>query len=510
MRIILRQTFPFGRFHANPWRMFPFEDPHGEWPPSPWRLLRAILARSYQWERECGINGVAWREQIVRTFCTSRIKWSLPPFSWRGPGLFQYQPAVFEWNPPNLTKNKGAVKKYRSTLTRDNFWIIGDSVCKSEINVIWWLIENIEWSPDLFKWLDASLDRIIYFGRAESITEIRRVEELPANAEINCVLEETPMPNTFPVLTPMLDATLEQVQACTDDLSVAGSTIPPGAQWLYAKRPAKPAIKVPSSRRKLNQPTSLIQFAIGSRVSPLHKSIVILTQRFRGRVIREFLGTDWRRASTEQKEAARLLTGKEIDGKPLQDHQHRHARFAILFDERTDKAARLVVWRNLPFTDDEQRAILNAAEQELQITFGKVRRKNPWAIRLVPLDSQVPPPRGFDMQTYCQWKTTTLYVPPRYVYDRQGRIRPGETPEAQLQRELNNQGLNTDGLTIELNDQEPKWARVHEPRRNRNGSTNSERRGYDVSLIIDTPIRGPIALGHSSHFGLGLFLPIHK
>lgn len=47
MRVILRQTFPFGRFHATPWKVFPFDDPHGEWPPSPWRLVRGLLARSF-------------------------------------------------------------------------------------------------------------------------------------------------------------------------------------------------------------------------------------------------------------------------------------------------------------------------------------------------------------------------------------------------------------------------------------------------------------------------------
>ncbi len=39
MPLILEQSFPLGRFHATRWNQNPFEDPYGEWPPSPWRLL---------------------------------------------------------------------------------------------------------------------------------------------------------------------------------------------------------------------------------------------------------------------------------------------------------------------------------------------------------------------------------------------------------------------------------------------------------------------------------------
>jgi CRISPR-associated protein Csb2 len=52
MQIVLKQTFPLGRFHATPWRVNPYDDPHGEWPPSPWRLVRGVVARWYQWWRE--------------------------------------------------------------------------------------------------------------------------------------------------------------------------------------------------------------------------------------------------------------------------------------------------------------------------------------------------------------------------------------------------------------------------------------------------------------------------
>lgn len=506
MRVVLRQTFPLGRFHANPWRVFPFEDPHGEWPPSPWRLLRAILARSHQFERERGVRCEAWRESFVRSFSTSTLGWCLPPFSWRGPGLRQYQPATFEWDPPGRRKGE---RTYRPTLIRDNFWVVGSPEAESHSGILWWIIDGERWSEDELGWLDACLERMIYFGRAEAITEIQRVEELPEDADTNCVLEQLPSSESVPVLVPTADVTLKQVQAVTDDPSIASSTVPPGARWLHAKRPSKPPAKVPRSRPQMKKPTRLVQFAIGARVSPPRKSTVVLTQRFRGRVIREFLAGSWQRANTAQREAARLLSGKEADGSPLQDHRHPHARFGIIFNQETGEAARLLVWRGQPFADDEQRAILNAAELELQLSFAKAGARDPWTTRLVPLDSQVPPPPGFGSRTYSRWETVTPYVPPRHVYNRKGQIKPGESPEEQLRIELARQGYDTTGLTIGVDIQAAEWTRVHRPRRSRDDPANTERRGYHALLMFNTPVRGPISVGHSSHFGLGLFLGVN-
>ena len=511
MQVVFRQTFPLGRFHANPWRVFPFEDPHGEWPPSPWRLLRAILAKSYQLERELGVPCQTWRGSLIRAFCTSTFRWSLPPFSWRGPGIRQYQPADFGWEPASRTKRvEGRLvngkKMYRPTLARDNFWVVDHSGTDSSSGVVWWILEGEQWFEGDFGCLDASLDRMTYFGRAEAITEIRRVENLSENIRVNCVLEPNPSSGSVPVLAPMVGATLEQIQAITDAPSVKESTVPPGARWLHARRPIRPqAIRRRSSRR-MREPARVVQFAVGSRVSPPTKSVVILTQRFRGRVIREFLRGSWHRANMEEREAARLLSGKEADGTPLRDHQHPHARFGILFNRETGRAARLLVWRNQPFTDAEQCAIMNAAERPLPLAFAKSGGRELWTVQLLPLDSRVPPPVGFGERACRRWETVIPYVPPRHAYDRKGRVRPGESSGEQIRLELTRLGYDTGGLMIEVNDEDVEWIRVHKPRRLRDEPTNTERMGYHIRLTFDAPVRGPISLGHSSHLGLGLFI----
>ena len=49
MPVTLKLTFPGGRYHATPWGRHVNEGVP-EWPPSPWRLLRALVA---VWKRTC-------------------------------------------------------------------------------------------------------------------------------------------------------------------------------------------------------------------------------------------------------------------------------------------------------------------------------------------------------------------------------------------------------------------------------------------------------------------------
>src|SRR5436190_12457233 len=91
MALILDQRFLLGRFHATRWNQNPFEDPHGEWPPSPWRLLRALAARWAQYSRETGDDDPKGRDELLRSLARQPPAFRLPESSWRGPDLRQYQ-----------------------------------------------------------------------------------------------------------------------------------------------------------------------------------------------------------------------------------------------------------------------------------------------------------------------------------------------------------------------------------------------------------------------------------
>ena len=83
-----------------------------------------------------------------------------------------------------------------------------------------------------------------------------------------------------------------------------------------------------------------------------------------------------------------------------------------------------------------------------------------------------------------------------------------ETIAAQVQRELKLQGVLDFGNSAIRVIGGPVWVAVHIPASKRDQRAFvGNRPGYRVRIELSEPVSGPILLGHSSHFGLGLFAP---
>jgi len=591
MKIVLRQEFPIGRFHATPWRVNPFDDPHGEWPPSPWRLVRAVTARWYQWAREAAEEpDVAQLEKLQAALCKSTYAFHLPPGSRKGTPLRQYHPTEFAMDPPNwrdvgvfartpkvpkrgkkgqqgekeLSEDEKKIEKqvkelkikklsldiadggrwtievkalkqaarddanikrletilgeptegwrriadagrrsYGTSLVQDNYWCIPPG------EPVWWFIEGSEWTDDLREVLVRCLERMTYFGRAETLTRIRVANESAAVPEANCRLTDKRGAGAAPVLSPLATATREDIERTTDDTEAVKRAVPPGAQWLYAVRPERPAARerrrVPEHRPACH----LMQFAIGWSVAPERRAIVRLTARFRGAVLRELLrlktgdaSANWTRASRDVREAVADMTGKDANGDALKGH--RHTEFLAWCED--DQPTRVLVWRgSRTFDADEQEAILLAAARDVSLAAAG-SESDEWKVRLVPLDRAVPPPPGFGSQSSKVWESVTPYVPPRH-HLRGGKEREGESMAEQIRREVQGREIAQD-VEVELVGT-PQWVSVHVPRREaKKRAFSGDRRGQMVRLRFTAPVVGPIRLGHSSSFGLGLFRPI--
>lgn len=503
MRLVLQQSFPLGRFHATPWRVNPFDDPYGEWPPSPWRLTRAVVARWYQWRRE---TAGTWPkdeiESLIRALCRSDYYFHLPEQARQFVILRQYQPMEFGWNP--ATKKAAGTKSYGTSLTQDNAW------CVPPDEDLFWFIEGNGWTPELVEVLDRCLERIVYFGRAEAWTSICRTDKAPVSA--NVTLSEGKVSGGLaPVLVPSPDAVRTDIERVTQD-SRAARNIPQGARLLYARRPSRPPAREISRRAQTRPDAHLIQFALGWAVAPERRVTVRLTARFRAAVLRNLIrmktkgaAVRWSDAPTGVRDAIAGMTGKDFQGVPLRGPRA-HAEFLLWWDG--DVPTRLLVWRGArPFDEDEQESILCAAAQELSWA-ATGPDAEAWKIKLIPLDTAVAPPPGFDGVSATTWRTLTPYVPPRH-YLRGGRVRVSETIENQVRRELATRGYapSTKLLTVEEIGQ-PTWVAVHVPRREAESrSAIGDRRGYWLRLRFSEPIAGPVRLGHSSNFGLGLFAP---
>ena len=234
-----------------------------------------------------------------------------------------------------------------------------------------------------------------------------------------------------------------------------------------------------------------------------------MTDRFRGRAVRSLAriltgdsSATWQRASRDIRRRLAGLIGKDAGGRPLEGH--RHAHFVVWFED--GRPARLLVWRSEPFDEQEREAILRASEQDLSWA-APGQTQDAWRVRLVPLDSAVAPPPGFDREPAEIWESVTPYVPPRHRFRRNGRERESESVEAQINREIMARGLPNEGMIVDTIG-DPRWVAVHIPRNKRSKRPFlGDKMGFVLRLIFPEPIPGPLMLGHSATFGMGLFRP---
>jgi CRISPR-associated protein Csb2 len=458
MQLVLRQLFPLGRFHATLWRANPFDDPYGEWPPSPWRLTRAVVARWYQWRRETvGTWPEDELENLIRALCSSNYRFYLPEQARRSLILRQYQPVEFGWNP--AAKKAPATRSYGTSLIQDNAW------CIPPDEDLFWFVEGDSWTPELAEILDRCLERIVYFGRAEALTRIFRTDEAPISA--NVMLNESRNSGSLaPVLIPCLGTSRTDVERVTLDPQAARN-IPQGARVMYANRPQRLPVRERPVRQRTEPDCNLVQLALGWAVPPEPRAVVRLTARFRSAVLRNLIlikttgGTArWSGAPLSVRNGIADMTGKDAEGAPLRGPR-RHAEFFAWGNGSAP--TRLLVWRQpRPFDEDERSAILDAASKEISWAAAG-DDADAWKIKLVPLDAAVPPPPGFDNRSYASWASLTPYVPPRH-HLRGGKPRPPESIENQIRRELGLRGVaGAENVRIEIRG--PQWVSVHVPRR---------------------------------------------
>lgn len=518
MPITLEQRFPLGRFHATRWNQNAFEDRHGEWPPSPWRLLRTLAARWFQYSRETGDENEAMRDELLRQLATMPPAFHVPLLTWRGePVPRQYVPTGlddhYKYKKDKLTKKNVIDYSYKAvstTLIPDHFRAIAPD------QSLYWIWDKVELSREQLRLLDDLLNRIVYFGRAESFCRIRRTDQA-SGLRPNCVLDPTAKDHA-PVLvaTPDTKLDLSILLASTDDRLLAGRTIPPGTTWLYAKLPQRPAIR-PSQIHGLQLPENkrVIQFAVGGRVFPPLAQWIRVTERFRGIALKQLAlllsnGRISRFAElpAHDRQSFSIFSGKSSDASPLKCHDHPY--FAICPDLQ-HQPTRLLCFRRTPFTAHEVAALLKAAEEVIHWQ----PQNREWSLRLVPLPFETPIPPAVDPSSpgFSSWVSKTPFVAPgnRRRFRRNGRLRTGETPAKLLEKLLAKEGYPQAEIESLSAVDFAEWVAIHETHTERIARRESRgralRMGQRFRIKFAEPVSGPICLGHSSHFGLGLFAP---
>jgi len=527
----LRLRFPGGRYHATPWGHHVNEG-QIEWPPSPWRLLRALVA--------CGFATQSWNEiPPTARQLLEKLAGTLP--SYRLPSASAAHSRHFM---PTGSLEKGREK---TTLVFDTWADLGDDAVE-----VHWDCKLAEEETIL---LGQIADCLGYLGRSESWVEAELVTSTPATLNafdafphrdgiwpgpeweqlslmaavsppeygqwrqnaVNRALAPLPLPGgSRKPSAKLLKDRAKAVAPYPEDLvdCLLKDTAwwkqhrwsqPPGSQRVvYWRRSGALEVGVP--QRRARHPVRRVQMMLLALTTPsgnrsalppcsrtlpqaelLHRAIV-------GRV------AQGRRVQCPE------LTGRDEQGKPLRDG-HRHAHILPVDLDGDGHLDHIIVYAPMGFGEDAQRAIrtlrrtwTKGGAGDLQVALAGSGDLE--ALRWLPdpLDRRVEqllaPPGGART-----WVSVTPFVPPRFV-----KRRGANTFVGQVNAELASRGLP---LVAELEmlpaSTDTLGFRHFVRRRQHGGAPPPLDVGFALRLRFTEPVQGLMTLGYASHFGLGLF-----
>lgn len=516
--LTIRFRFLTGRYHGTPWGAHVNEGAI-EWPPSPWRVLRALIA--------VGFTRAGWKDvpAAARTMLQELSK-EIPDV---------------HLPPANAAHTRHYMPPYQGNTTKvfDTFAQVGDCPL-----VLQWPIEPTE--PTLAL-LDNLLHDMPYLGRAESWVEAERVSAVPEGLSRCTCSEICPGPGVerVPLLAPELmdryvswrqealesekaralselmakarvkgkplptalgKKDLERIEAIfppdivealladTKTLQSQGWSQPPGSRWVSFWRPIRSLRAVHESPRFIsrNKRPTVALLALASdttngqalppirdalwRLEALHDALVSCSDRKDGRG------------------PSPVLAGK-MDGRPLEGHQHA-TLIPLTLDRHGNRLDHVLVFAPMGF-DSPARAALSKVSRTwaknlptIFVTLAGMGDR-PDFEKLVPA-----------VRRSRVWETTTPFVPPRHP-----KARGKDTLEEQVQAELERRGLPRATTVTLLPDQRIAFRGF---RRVRRDPKRLPPVGFATGLRLEfsEAVQGPINLGYESHFGLGCFRPI--
>lgn len=481
--IAIKLRFLAGRFHATPWGRHVNEGV-AEWPPSPWRLLRALIAVA----RRARPDGVteSHLQRLVEAL-------SAPP-------EFHLPPATTAHTRHYDQANDGV--KFFDTFV---------AVAPREEVVCQW--PDVELAEEDRRMLRALLVSLNTFGRAESWCEAGLCDgaELP---EPNCklLLSGETLSGREPVRVLLPDAaTVELLNALTietAEMRAQKMLDPPGARWVtYARRsdaltPRRTAPKRPAA----NPPkVTVARYALDSIVLPLTKDSLILGEQVRIEALRLRGGVV--RNAAKRASHSEALTGKAIDGTPLEGHEHVHY---LPTDEDGDgRLDHLTIWAPMGFDSEDQETLGQLKVIDRRDNLPKVwLTLAAWGTVEEFAKLEEPPP---PFRSSARWRSVTPFSLPRFPNRGAGKPpRPRDLPEAQLVRELRVRGL-PEPVSIKRIEGYAAGGRpivrwLEFQTRRFNGTEGFGLAGFELEFAEQ--ISGPLALGFGCHFGLGLFMPV--
>jgi CRISPR-associated protein Csb2 len=465
-------SFPAGRYHANPWDRAVNEGAT-EWPPSPWRILRALVATWY----------TRWPELPAPVLDVLLEALAEPP-SYRLPSAV---PGHTRHYLPDLEHRKG--EQGGTDLTLDPFL----SVSRDEPLLIRW---EADLSTEQRGVLGKLAELLPYMGRAESICEAALCEDdpVPDDTWWRPAAEGT---ERVRLLVPERPISREILEATTADVRKQRRTVPPGTVWISYARTEPSSVVQPPQRHEISNLTA-VRFALLGNV-PMRAARTVLL------------------ADVLHRAAAKALTAAEV----CEERRHlimgtNGAASGHKHGNRGSFCGNVVIWVPHGLETDELRALLGVNRVS-----GKLGGKDGYELAGFPeleLRFQVAGPVNQVAPDLCResryWRSRTPYLPVRH--------RKSETVDeylaADVTAELRYRGIDAEVHVTRLApcpSLTDHWAsefRRHRVNERLGGSQQGKRSwasrpGLGLRLEFAEEVSGPLALGQLSHFGLGLFVP---
>lgn len=516
--------FLTGRFHATQWGRHVNEGVP-EWPPSPWRILRSLIAT---WKVKSPDLGDPLAECILRKLS------DLPDF-----GLPQATVSHTRHYMP-WDKNYAG----HTTLVFDTFVAAAKN---SEVLVCW---PDANLAEDEYYALAGWLQHVGYLGRAESWCEMRLLDGDETErrlSEINCrqlgtrsleknteiVRVHCPDPATAFSSVKAIKKPSTKFADYDPDWRICGETLwlhaekwaeAPGSRWVRYSRPTD-CFKISAAPRRASKPGTrpqVIRFALDSSVLPLVTETLAVAEAAR-RTLMGILG-----AKTERRDGVKgksqVFAGKTSEGEVMTDHGH---AFYLPTDEDGDgRLDHLTLFAQQGFDRDELAALnsLRQIKSRDRTTSGHALGVVLLGSGMLDTDSAQGP-----LAMSSVWKSATPYLCHRHPKTRGSKKDRAEElashaafTEARLREDIGRllerrddlKGISIDQIHIthcvDENGVFRLGARNKRPIefqrfRQKHGDDGGKRLCGAFVITFPCEVRGPIALGHSCHFGMGIF-----
>lgn len=481
--LAIRFAFTAGRYHATQWGR-QVNEGVPEWPPSPWRILRGIVAT---WRRTLPHMPAERVVPIVEKLASEYPQFHLPMAS---TGHTRHYMPLFQTG--------------RSTLVIDSFVAVS---AEKPVYAVW---PNVELDSAQTSDLSAILHNMPYLGRAESWVEASLVSEPP---KINAyALESGSLPKgnleITRTLTPRMPLKLKDLEVESSTLRRGGRIDPEGAQWWPYIREADcfTAYRtVHRQRRRWAAGATVVRFAMAGNPPPMTSD----TLRW-GELARKCAMAKYGRQNSKGK--SKMLSGKDASGAPLQGHRH---AFYVPTDEDGDGwLDHLTVWTPGGLGEDEFKALvsvkaLNPGGQREPVQLVYQAHGN--------IDAFASVSRLF--RSSRRWRSLTPYVLTRHVKFRgpKEQKKTVDSPEDQIRREFHLRypdGPAMTDVTIvghrerirPIQEGHSSGLRPFDFYRYKRGGSNGGG-AFNFELEFEEEVCGPLLLGFACHYGLGIFVP---